>query len=190
MRDGKPRLAAIAPPQPASRLRAEVAELSAAQVLLRSGEFIVFHAGAAQIPCLLKEIGRLREIAFRHVGEGTGEACDLDRFDAHYRHLCLWNHARGELAGAYRLTRADEAARQLGKAGLYTLTLFDYESELFDRLGPALELGRSFVRLEYQRSISALFLLWKGIGQYILRHPQYKILFGPVSISNHYETVS
>src|SRR5204862_7069451 len=95
-----------------------------------------------------------------------------------------------ELVGAYRLARTDLVRRQFGVRGLYTATLFRYSDPFLDRIGPALELGRSFVRQEYQRGFAPLLLLWKGIGAFIARNPQYKILFGPVSISNQYEAVS
>ena len=94
---------------------------------------------------MLDEIGRLREIAFRAVGEGTGRARDLDVFDQTYRHLFVWDRQRHEIAGAYRLGATDEILAASGTAGLYTRTLFDYGDALLTQLGPALELGRSFV---------------------------------------------
>jgi putative hemolysin len=180
----------VAPPQESQRLLQEVRCLPVGQLLVRSVGFEVFYASAAQTPRLLCEIGRLREIAFRGAGEGTGRAVDLDRFDLHYDHLVLWNAEAGEIAGAYRIGKADEIVAQLGKSGLYTSTLFEYEARLLDDLGPALELGRAFVRPEYQRAVVPLSLLWKGIAHYVLRHPRYRVLFGTVSISNDYNSVS
>jgi putative hemolysin len=142
-------------------------------------------ACATELPHVLQEIGRLRELTFRAAGEGSGRATDLDRFDAHYLHLFLWNPEKRQVAGAYRIGHATNKP-----ADLYTATLFEYGPELLDRLGPALELGRSFIRAEYQRSFAPLLLLWKGIGRYVALHPQYRTLFGPVSISNRYEAVS
>lgn len=107
----------------------------------------------------MQEIGRLREIAFRAVGEGTGRPEDLDRFDASYLHLVAWSTKNEEIAGAYRLVGTGTTR------DLYTATLFRYNDEFLERMGPALELGRSFVRLEYQRSFAALLALWKGIGR-------------------------
>jgi putative hemolysin len=134
---------------------------------------------------VLQEIGRLREITFRAAGEGTGKATDLDRFDAAYLHLFVWNRKACEVAGAYRLAPVDNALTPL-----YTETLFGYSREFREKLGSAMELGRSFVRPEYQRAFQPLLLLWKGIGRFVAANPQYKILFGPVSISNNYQTVS
>ena len=175
---------------PRDRLAAEIAGLSAERKLCEAGELSVYLAPAEELPSVLREIGRLREIAFRQAGEGTGRAIDLDRFDSYYRHLFAWNHAREELVGAYRLGLTPEILPKYGVAGLYTSTLFRYRRNLFDRLGPAVELGRSFVRLEYQRQYAPLLLLWRGIGQFVARRPECATLFGGVSISNRYHAVS
>jgi putative hemolysin len=158
--------------------------------LLESGDLAIYAVYAAQIPRLLHEIGRLREITFRGVGEGTGRAVDLDRYDQYYLHLVLWNTAKRELVGAYRLGKTDEIVAQYGKKGLYTSSLFRYSQKLLDELGPALEMGRSFIRQEYQRTYSPLLMLWKGIGRICVLSPQYRTLFGPVSINNQYNTLS
>ncbi|HEY7746413.1 MAG TPA: lysophospholipid acyltransferase family protein [Desulfuromonadales bacterium] len=184
------RLEPLTAAQPPERLLAEVESLPAAQVLAESGPLVALEADARQIPYLLLEIGRLRELTFRQVGEGTGREIDLDHFDAHYTHLFLWNREKREVVGAYRLGRTDEIRVRFGVAGLYSHTLFAYSEELLDRLGPALELGRSFVRPEYQRQFSPLLLLWKGIGAFVRRHPRYRMLFGPVSISRDYSRLS
>lgn len=182
--------APIAAPQEPRLLVSEIDKLPRAQTLLHLDEFTVFQARSWQIPHVMDEIGRLREIAFRACGEGTGKACDLDQYDAYYDHIFVWHQKRRELVGAYRIGRVDEIINVFSKKGLYTHTLFKFKKPFFKMLGPALELGRAFVRPEYQRTPSALFLLWKGIGQYIVRRPQYKILFGPVSISNAYTALS
>ncbi len=176
--------------QDGSLLAAEMARLDAGCLLAENKELQVWQAEAAQIPYLLLEIGRLRELTFRAIGEGTGRPFDIDRFDHHYLHIFLWHKTRREVVGAYRLGRCDKILQQQGKAGLYTSTLFKYRSKLFERLGPALELGRSFVRVEYQRSYTPLLLLWKGIGAFVVAHPQYRTLFGPVSISRDYSDLS
>ena len=180
----------VAPAQPASRLAAEVARLAPQALLAEQGKFQVFLAGAQDIPSLLAEIGQLRERTFRAVGEGTGLPCDLDRFDRHYQHLFLWNSARHEVVGSYRLGKVDEILAGQGAEGLYTSTLFKLKAGLIERLGPALELGRSFVRQEYQGQAVPLSLIWRGIGAYLVRNPNYKVLFGPVSISKEYEGLS
>ncbi len=172
----------VAAPASPESLALEVARIPRDQVLVESGEFVVFVTEAEPIPHLLYEIGRLREETFRSVGEGTGKALDLDEFDAHYHHLILWNRARGEVAGAYRCGATDRILPRFGPDGLYTSSLFTYRMELLARLTPALELGRAFVRLDYQRSYSPLMLLWRGIGQWVVRNPRYRLLFGSVSI--------
>ena len=180
----------MAEPQPSRALKAEVGFLPASALLAEQGKYQVFLAGADSIPSLLAEIGQLRERTFRAVGEGTGQASDLDRFDDHYQHLFLWNVVRQEVVGSYRLGRVDEILKQRGTDGLYTNTLFKLKPDLLERLGPALELGRSFVRQEYQGQAIPLALIWRGIGEYLVRNPTYKVLFGPVSISKEYEGLS
>lgn len=171
-------------------LAAEVSALPAGQQLAESGDLKVFHARAVQIPWLLQELGRLRELTFRAVGEGTGKASDIDLYDSYYLHLFIWNEKSREVVGAYRLGLADEIVQKYGKKGLYSHSLFRYSKRLLKALNPAIELGRSFVRPEYQRSFTPLMLLWKGIGQFVANHPRYAVLFGPVSISNDYSSVS
>jgi putative hemolysin len=172
------------------RLSCEIETLPPEMLMVSSGRMRVYCAPTSRIPWTLQELGRLRELTFRAVGEGTGRSADIDVFDDYYEHLFIWNTETREIVGAYRLGRTDEISRRFGKRGLYTSTLFDY-SELFIKLlGPALELGRSFVRVEYQKSFAALMLLWKGIGEYIARHPRYCRLIGPVSISNDYLPLS
>jgi putative hemolysin len=174
-------------PIDARLLEPDVAALPAEARLLSSGQFAVYCAAAANLPNVLREIGRLRELTFRAVGEGTGRPLDLDRFDEHYEHLFVWNHESREIVGAYRVGRTDRIVKTHGIEGLYTRTLFRYDERLLDRMGPAFELGRAFVRAEYQRSFSALLLLWKGIGRLLAGAPEYQSLFGPVSISNRYQ---
>jgi putative hemolysin len=163
------------------------AEFERIEPLAESGDLAVGIARATQIPDTLREIGRLRELSFRNAGEGTGRSLDLDRFDRHYLHLWIWNRKAREVVGAYRLAGTDEVD---SPRDLYTSTLFKFHPELLGRFFPALELGRSFVRPEYQKSYGALLLLWKGIGHYVARHPRYRYLFGPVSISREYCSAS
>jgi putative hemolysin len=165
-------------------MRAEVEHLPPSQRLIASGEYLVSVATASQIPNTLREIGRLREIAFRQAGEGTGRSVDLDRFDSQYQHLWIWSSEHNQVVGAYRLGGTDLVDR------LYTSTLFHFRPGLLESLHPALELGRSFVRPEAQKSYAPLLLLWKGIGQFVARNPRYRVLFGPVSISREYNPAS
>jgi putative hemolysin len=139
---------------------------------------------------VLHEIGRLREVTFRAVGEGTGREIDLDRFDSTYLHLFVWDRARSAIAGAYRLGPTDRILAAKGIDGLYSSTLFTYRKVLFERMGPALEMGRSFIAEPYQRSYAGLLLLWRGIGELVVRNPKYTTLFGPVSISADYRSIS
>ena len=131
---------------------------------------------------LLREIGRLRELTFRAVGEGTGRRLDVDLFDAWYEHIVLWDDARQRIAGAYRVARGAPVLAERGLAGLYTASLFRYADEAIPRIAAGMELGRSFVAPAYWGSRSIDYL-WQGIGAYLRRHPNVRYLFGPVSIS-------
>ncbi len=183
--------APIAAPLDRRLIAGDVARLPRTQFLVQSGELTVFEARASQIPHLLHELGRLREATFRQEGEGTGRPLDLDMFDQTYDHLVLWNLDRQEVVGAYRLGRVDTLLHQgRGVRALYTSTLFRFKPGFFRTMTNSLELGRSFIIPEYQRSYSPLLLLWKGIGQVLFRRPAYRYLFGPVSISQAYGDVS
>ncbi|MUM76373.1 GNAT family N-acetyltransferase [Pseudodesulfovibrio sp. F-1] len=171
-------------------LASEVAALPDANILIRSGDFTVLEADAFRIPRLLREIGIRREETFRLVGEGTGKPMDIDAFDDTYRHLVLWNHAEREVAGAYRFGLTDEILKARGVAGLYTSTLFKYRPGLLESMGPALEMGRSFVVPKYQKSYQPLLLLWKGVAAFVVNNPKYTKLFGCVSISGEYSELS
>lgn len=179
----------IAQPKTSDLLK-DVAQLSAVQRLNSAGKYTVYIARSEQIPNILKEIGRLREVTFRDAHEGTGKPIDLDRFDEHYLHLFLWNHEKTELVGAYRLGLTDVILERYGPKGLYTNQLFRFKPELLKKFTSAIEIGRSFIRLEYQKKYNSLMLLWRGIGAFVARNPRYHTLFGPVSISNDYHTVS
>jgi putative hemolysin len=174
----------------ANNIQAEIEQLPDESCLVDSGAFQVFLAEANRVPAALREIGRLRELTYRAVGEGTGRQLDLDSFDERYLHLFSWDRERKRIVGAYRIGRTDRIMTTAGLDGLYTRTLFRYDERLIARLSPALELGRSFVRGEYQKNYSALLLLWKGIGRFVATYPQYRVLFGPVSISCRYSDSS
>ncbi|MFM5361231.1 lysophospholipid acyltransferase family protein [Aeromonas veronii] len=131
---------------------------------------------------ILRELGRLREIAFRAVGEGSGKRRDLDGFDNDYHHLILWDPARLDIIGAYRFAPVAELLASKGKDGLYSHTLFGFEDKLLPRLEQAIELGRSFIQPAYWGK-RGLDYLWFGIGAYLARYPRYRYLFGPVSLS-------
>lgn len=179
-----------APVAPAIRTSSLCAEADTLAPIAENRDFSVYIAQGREVPLLMQELGRLREITFRAAGEGTGRESDLDRFDPYYKHVLLWSKSKQELAGAYRMGATADILPRWGNGGLYTSTLFRYDRGLFERLGPGLELGRSFVRLEYQRQYAPLLMLWKGIGRYLAAHPEIAVLFGAVSISSRYKRAS
>ena len=179
----------ISPVAP-EKIQAELDALPPENLLTEQGRFQVYHARSEEIPNVLTEIGRLREVTFRAVNEGTGTACDLDKFDDDYIHLFMWDKTDQEIAGSYRIGHLDDILRRGGRKALYTSTLFKFRPGFLEKLGPALELGRSFISAKYQRKPTSLALLWRGIGAYLVKHPQYKLLFGPVSIRRDYEGLS
>ena len=175
---------------PQHALSSEIEALPGERCVVQNGDFCVFALRADETPIALREIGRLREVTFREVGEGTGKKTDLDNFDKYYWHLILWNRAKHEIVGAYRAGNSEQIISRFGVKGLYTSTLFKYDERLFQKMGPALELGRSFVRVEYQRQYAPLLLLWKGIARFVAANPETPLLFGAVSISNNYNRAS
>ena len=180
----------IAAPEPEQVLADEVAALPPERLLISSDEFYVYCAPANEIPHTLREIARCRELTFRQIGEGTRNRLDLDSFDEYYQHLFLWSRKDARIAGAYRLAATIDVLPTRGIKGLYTNTLFRFEPAFFERIGPAFELGRSFICREYQKHYAPLLLLWKGIARCIERRPQCAVLFGAVSISSDYHAIS
>ncbi|MBA6156193.1 lysophospholipid acyltransferase family protein [Tenacibaculum sp. S7007] len=158
--------------------------------LLESKNYEVFFANAKEIPNILHEIGRLREITFRDVGEGTNKSIDLDKFDKYYHHLFLWDNVQKELVGAYRMGLGKDIFKKYGINGFYIHTLFRIEPELYSMMQSTIELGRAFISKKYQQKPMPLFLLWKGIVHVTLRYPKYKYLMGGVSISNQFSEFS
>ena len=158
--------------------------------LLQSKNYEVFFASAKDIPNLIHEIGRLREITFRAIGEGTNKEVDLDKFDNYYHHLLLWDAVAEKLVGAYRMGLGKEIYKKYGIKGFYLQSLFRIEPELHQMMDNTIEMGRAFIIDEYQQKPMPLFLLWKGIVHVTLRYPQYKYLMGGVSISNQFSDFS
>ncbi|MCW5519019.1 lysophospholipid acyltransferase family protein [Aureitalea sp. L0-47] len=158
--------------------------------LLISKNYEVFLAPAPSIPNILQEIGRLREITFREVGEGTNNATDLDKFDSYYHHMFLWDGEAKKLAGAYRMGLGSKIFPQYGINGFYLQDLFRFEPELYPMMEQSIEMGRAFIIKEYQQRPMPLFLLWKGIVHTTLRFPEHKFLIGGVSISNKFSEFS
>lgn len=171
-------------------LEAEIASLPDDAVLTRDGDFLVALIRPGEGRALLREIGMLRELTFRGVGEGSGFERDLDEFDNHYMQLVLWDAKERQVAGGYRIGRVHELFKKHGRKGIYSASLFRFKLGFFNRLGPALELGRSWIRPEYQRKRNGLTLLWRGIAEFIVRHPECATLIGPVSISRDYQPLS
>ncbi len=158
--------------------------------LLESKNYEVFFAKSQDIPNLLHEIGRLREITFRAVGEGTNQSIDLDEYDQYYQHLFLWDNKANALVGAYRMGLGRDICEKHGVEGFYVLSLFRFEPEMHNMLNQAIDIGRAFIVKEYQQKPMPLFLLWKGIVHVTLRYPDHKYLMGGVSISNQFSNFS
>lgn len=158
--------------------------------LLQSKNYSVFLVTADIIPNILHEIGRLREITFREVGEGTNESIDLDKCDNYYHHMFLWDDDNEQIVGAYRMGFGSEIFPKYGIEGFYLNDLFRFEPELNDMMSQSIEMGRAFICKEYQQKPMPLFLLWKGIVHTTLRYPEHKYLIGGVSISNQFTEFS
>jgi len=158
--------------------------------LLESKNYEVFFAESYKIPHILRELGRLREITFREIGEGTNNDLDLDKYDQFYHHMFLWDSAENVVVGAYRMGLGSDIYKKHGIDGFYINTLFRVEPELYNMMEKTIEMGRAFVIKEYQQKPMPLFLLWKGIVHVTLRYPEYKYLMGGVSISNQFSNFS
>lgn len=171
-------------------LAKEVDGLRENYIVWTEKNYEVYIVPTSAIPCMIREIGRLREVTFREVGEGTNKATDLDEYDIYYHHLFIWDKEAKMLVGAYRIGLGDEIFYSLGKDGFYIAELFKIKEQFTPILRKSLELGRSWVRKEYQGKALPLFLLWKGILKYLVDNPRYKYLLGPVSISNSFSTFS
>ncbi|HOK98962.1 MAG TPA: lysophospholipid acyltransferase family protein [Bacteroidales bacterium] len=171
-------------------LEKEIKQLHAHDLLFQFKHIGAYLASSHQIPQLIQEIGRLREVTFRAVGEGTLRSVDLDEYDYYYHHLFLWDHEQHQLVGAYRMGYGWEILEQYGMKGFYTRSLFKYKKEFQTVLSQSIELGRSFIVQEYQKNPLSLFLLWKGIFYTVIRHASCRYLLGPVSISQDYSHAS
>ena len=176
-------------PGPVEAMELELAQL-VDRCLNAQGEFDLYLAPSGRIPNILREIGRLREMTFREVGEGTNKAIDLDEFDHYYDHLFLWDREKHKLAGAYRVGDGQVIMERYGKRGFYLNTLFKLGRPMRDVLASSFELGRSFIVSEYQRHRLPLFMLWRGLLLHITSHPEHRYLIGPVSISGGYSRFS
>ncbi len=178
--------AAPAPAAPATLLETDLAALRPSRCLLRHGCWEVYLAKQTELPHVLPEIGRLRELAARAAGVGTGQAIDLDGYDTYYRHLLLYDREAGQLVGACRIGRGRSIMREMGKRGFYLHSLYRLKKELRPLLRESLEVDRAFIRAEYQSQPLPTALLWKGVAEYLALHPEYRYLIGPVSLSNRF----
>ncbi len=158
--------------------------------LLKSKNYEVYLAPAKKLPNILQEIGRLREITFREVGEGTNQSIDLDKYDTYYHHMFLWDENKQVIAGAYRMGLGARIYEKFGINGFYLQDLFRFEPELHKMMSESIELGRAFIVKSYQQKPMPLFLLWKGIVHSTIRFPEHKYLIGGVSISNQFSNFS
>ena len=159
-------------------------------LLFKAKNFSVYCAPSDDIPNLLIELGRLREITFREVGEGTNHSIDVDEYDLYYHQLFIWDEENKKIVGAYRVGKGKEILDKYGLKGFYLQSLFKMQKAFQPVLSESIELGRSFIVKEYQRKPMPLFLLWKGIMYFLLKNPEYRYLIGPVSISNDYSNSS
>lgn len=178
------------PPIDRDTLRKEIEALPESQHLVDYKGFQVFWSRQAQTPNVVTEIARLRELVFRQHNEGSGEPLDTDKFDATYLHLFIFQPSTGDIIGAYRMGQSDVLIANGGLEALYLSRMFDFKSGFINRNEPCLEMGRSFIVPEHQRSFYGLFLLWRGIGEFVVRHPQYRYLYGTVSLSKLYDPLS
>ncbi len=168
----------------------EMQALTFGNLIAAQGKYDIFVAKAEQIPNALLEIGRLRELTFREVGEGTGKERDIDEYDLYYRQLIIWDREARSIVGGYRMGPGDEIFTRYGVQGFYIHSLFRIKPGFYPFLRQSVELGRSYIVPEYQKQRLPLFLLWKGILYFLLQNPQYKSLYGPVSISKYYTNIS
>jgi putative hemolysin len=164
----------------------EIESLKAHFTLFEMNNYSVLCTTVDKIPHVIVEIGRLREITFREVDEGTNKSVDLDQYDVYYNHLIIWDNNVQKIVGSYRIGKGKEIIEDYGIKGFYSRSLFKIDSELTGLLEQSLELGRSFIVKEYQRKAMPLFLLWKGIFYFLLQNKEYRYLIGPVSISNSF----
>ncbi len=168
----------------------EIGHLKFKSLIASQGEYDIFVVEAKDIPHTIQEIGRLRELTFRVVGEGTGKARDLDEYDLYYRQLILWDRESKQIAGGYRMGIGDEIFERYGAAGFYISSLFKIKDGFHPYMKKSVELGRSFIVPDHQRKRLPLFLLWKGILYFLLKNPRFSFLYGPVSISKYYSNLS
>ena len=177
-------------PAPVQKIEAEIERITDKYSLFLIQNYHVICVPSIEIPNIMNEIGRLREITFRDVGEGTNQQMDIDEYDLYYNQLFIWDHENRKIVGAYRVGMGNEILNIYGIRGFYVQSLFRMNRRLYPILKQSLELGRSFIIPEYQKKPMPLFLLWKGILYFLIKNPEYRYLVGPVSISNRFSNFS
>ena len=178
--------APVEPPRDRQLLIQELEAIRDKSLLFSAANYECFLADYQEIPNLMHELGRLREEAFRFIGEGTGKSLDTDEFDPHYKHLILWDNKKQQVVGAYRLGFGNEIMPNKGIKGFYVSTLFKFDPSFEETLKKTIELGRSFVTVEYQREVLSLVLLLRGLAVVVIKNPEIEHFIGPVSISSWY----
>ncbi|MBN2892291.1 MAG: lysophospholipid acyltransferase family protein [Bacteroidales bacterium] len=180
----------IAESQPEKVIIDQINKAKVEYLLYTQGGFDIICAPTDVFPNVLTELGRLREITFREVGEGTNKSIDIDEYDLYFQHLVIWDNKENKIVGAYRIGKGDEIVEQYSVDGFYISSLFRIKKGLAPVLKQSLEMGRSFIVREYQRKPLSLFMLWKGIFYFLLKNPQYRYLLGPVSISQDFSELT
>ncbi|WP_417431255.1 lysophospholipid acyltransferase family protein [Halpernia sp.] len=176
---------------PQEDLIAEIKKLKEQEkMLFANGNYEMFFAKYEDIPSIMREIGRQRELTFRAIGEGSNLPFDLDKYDQYYHHLFLWDNSDQKLVGAYRMGLGGEIMKKYGVDGFYTSSLFEFDLELQPFFRKVIEMGRAYISKEYQQKPLPLFLLWRGIVHVCLRNPEHKFLMGGVSISDKFSEFS
>lgn len=180
----------VAAPPARNKLAEEFKRVRVEYEIFSTGNYSVICAPAWIIPGIFNEIGRLRELTFREVGEGTNKSLDIDEYDLYYNHLFIWDTDENRIVGAYRIGKGYEIAGIYGIDGFYINSLFKIDRKFLPVLRESLELGRSFIVKDYQKKAIPLFLLWKGIMLFLVRNQEYRYLIGPVSMSNDFSKFS
>lgn len=169
------------------QLLTEIQALPKDQLLLENKGYSVYYGYQSQLPLVVQEIARLREIVFRMHNEGSGQSLDTDQYDATYTHLFIIDTTQNKVMGAYRMGLTDKLLEREGPAGLYLHKMFKFKPSFVNQQDPCMEMGRSFLVPQMQGSYQGLLLLWKGIGRFAAKFPQYRTLYGTVSISKLFD---
>lgn len=180
----------IIKPIPYNDIQNEILNLYSTDLLFSNYKYEIFFTHASKIPNILIEIGRLREISFREVGQGTNKSLDIDKYDKYYYHLFLFHKIKKQIIGAYRMGFGKEIFNKYGVKGFYLNKFFFFKKEMYKFFINAIEMGRAFIIKDYQQKTLPLFLLWKGIIHLIKRYPTYKYLIGCVGISSQFSDFS